>query len=315
MDKISLVTALNNIIRENELSLDLYFVYKNGDTYVQYIVDPNEELRTELLEEFTEILKRYTVENNPYELNDIYDDNEFEDYHLFYDEIAKNDVANKVFNFDRAEVLDYTQDVGSFSKIYGFLIEICNGEDNVTIYKRNQPTNAINPKKVINFISGTENKLKLIEQNAIYINKTVDLFKINHYVYINSRTVYEVQFGFIAELKAKAETGYIDLIGTGAFEFEEGLQDKIRKFPKAELKKLSSVSKNNPIIKNKKWKSVIRQAKKYAKHQFTTNEDGLIKITSQKELKILIKILNRDYNFNEASKELYYTKNKQLIKK
>jgi len=315
MDKENLVVSLNSIIGEGELSLDLYFVFKHGDTYIQYIVDPNDELRTELLEEFTKILNIYTNIHNDYELNDVYDDNEFEDYHLFYDKISKNNIADSIFNFDRAEVLDYTEDVGPFSKIYGFLIEISNGNDYVTIYKRNQPTNAINPKKVINFISGTENKLKLIEQNAIYINKTIDLFRINDYVFINSRMVYEVQFGFIAELKSKAETGYIDLIGTGAFEFEENLQDKIKRFPKAELKKLSAISKNNPIIENKKWKSVIRQAKKYAKHKFETNEDGLIKITSLKELKILIKILNRDYNFNEASKELYYTRNKQLIKK
>ncbi len=72
--------------------------------------------------------------------------------------------------------------------------------------------------------------------------------------------------------------------------------------------------KDNPIIISGNWKSVIKQAKKYAKHEFQISACGLIQIQSQKEFKILLKILNRDYNFNDASKEMFVTKNKELIK-
>ncbi len=314
MDKATLVLDLKKVIDSSTLSVDLYFVFKCGEIYIQYIADPDQSLRNNIIEEFVPVLNIFTEENNTYELNNIYDDNEYEEYHLFYDEIKNNQIANSIFNFDRANVLPYTKEVGTLSKIYGFLIEISNGSENLTVYKRNQPTNAINPKNVINFFTGTDNKLQLIQQTAIYMNHQVDLFKIKNTVFINSRFVYEHQFGFVAELKAKAETGFIDLSATGGFEFSEGLQDKVKHFPKSELKKLSKLTQNNPIIENKNWKAVLNQAKKYAKHEFTTNDDGLIRVTTQKELKLLINILNRDFNMNEASKEKFLTKNKKPIK-
>ncbi len=314
MDKLTLISDLKNVINSSTLSVDLYFVFKSGDTYIQYIADPDQSLRDEIIEEFVPVLKIFTEENNTYELNNIYDDNEYEDYHLFYDDIKKNKVANSVFNFDRANVLPYTKEVGTLSKIYGFLIEISNGSESLTIYKRNQPTNAINPNNVINFFTGTDNKLQLIRQNAIYMNHQVDLFRIKDTVFINSRSVYEHQFGFVAELKAKAETGFVDLSAIGGFEFSEDLQDKVKHFPKSELKKLSNLTKNNPIIENKNWKAVLSQAKNYAKYEFTKNSDGMIIVKTQKELKLLISILNRDFNMNEASKEKFFTKNKKPIK-
>jgi hypothetical protein len=314
MEKQQLIAELNKILHQPEMSVDLFFVFKSGDTYIQYLADPDDALRAEIILDFSEILDIFIDANNTYELNDVYDDNEYEDYHLFFDDINNNQIAQSIFNFDRTNALAYTPKAGSLSKIFGFLIEISNGTDHVTIYKRNQPTNAINPKTAINFFTGTDNKLKLIKQNATYMTKSVDLFKIGNTVLINSRSVYEHQFGFIAELQARAETGYIDLSSTGAFEFAEELQDKVQHLPKGELKKLKSLMKNNPIIENKNWKSVIKQARKYAKHDFEITEDGFIKIQSQKELKILISILNRDYNFNDASKERYLTKNKKLIR-
>ncbi len=314
MDKLTLVSALKNIIDNPSLSVDLYFIYKNGNNYIQYLSDPDQSLRDEIIKEFVDVLKNFTADSNPYELNDIYDDNEFEDYHLFYDDINNNLIANTVFNFDRSNTLPYRTNVGTLSKIYGFLIEISNGSENLTIYKRNQPTNAINPKNVINFFTGTDNKLELINQNAIYMNHRVDLFKINDTVYINSRSVYEHQFGFSAELKTKAETSFVELSATDGFVFNEDLQEKVKMFPKAELKKLCNLTKNNPILERKNWKAVLSQAKKYAKHEFETDENGMIKVKSQKELKLLISILNRDFNMNEASKEKFLTKNKKPIK-
>lgn len=314
MDKLTLVSDLKNIINKPSLSVDLYFIYKNGNNYIQYLSDPDQSLRDEIIKEFVDVLKIFTADSNHYELNDIYDDNEFEDYHLFYDDINNNLIAKTVFNFDRSNTLPYRTNVGTLSKIYGFLIEISNGSENLTIYKRNQPTNAINPKNVINFFTGTDNKLELINQNAIYMNHQVDLFKINDTVYINSRSVYENQFGFSAELKTKAETSFVELSATDGFVFNEDLQEKVKMFPKAELKKLCNLTKNNPILERKNWKAVLSQAKKYAKHEFETDENGMIKVKSQKELKLLISILNRDFNMNEASKEKFLTKNKKPIK-
>ena len=313
MEKEQLIRELNSILDKTGMTVDLYFVFKNGDQYIQYLADPNDDLRSELIADFSEILAGYTSSENNFELNDVYDDNEYEDDHLFFDKIENNQIALSVFNFDRANVVNYTKEAGSLSKIFGFLIEMSNGADYLTIYKRNQPTNAVNPKTSINFLTGTDNKLQLINHNAIYITKKVDLFRIADTILIKSRTVYEQQFGFIAELQKRASKGYADLSMIGVFEFSIDLVNKISNLQKGELKKLKIIMKDNPIIESKNWKAVIKQAKKYAKHDFEILDNGVIKIQSLKELRILLSILNRDFNINDASKEKFLTKSKKLI--
>lgn len=314
MEKRTFVEKLTQIITNPELSVDLYFVFKSGDVHIQYITDPNDDLRKELISGFSEELTRYIDENNNYEVANIYDDNEYEDYHLFYDTISNNANANSIFNFDKANALNYTKEVGGLSRIYGFLIEISNGVDILSIYKRSQHTNALNPRKVINFMSGIDNKFKLIKSDTIYFNRQVDVFKIDDIVFINNRNVYEHHFGFVAELKKKAENSYINLLATNAFEFEQELQTKLSKLTKNELKKLSNCIKENPIIDKANYIAVIRQARRYAKHEFATNSQGKIIIKTLKELRLLISILNRDYNLNDATKERFLTRNKKLIK-
>lgn len=313
MEKAKLQAFVNDFIAK-DLSVDLYFVFKNGGYYVPYLVAPAEDLREELIEVFTKELAKFGDDENLYPLTDIYDDNEHEDYHLFYDALANNEIARDIFGFDRANCIAYTKEVGQLSKIYGFIIELSDGEEVITIYKRNQPTNAINPDRVINFFTGMDNTFKLLDQNAIYMSKSMDVFKINELLFINSRNVYESHFGFAAELQTKAETSYYELIADDGFSFDENLSNKLTKLSKYELKKLANSTKNNPILIKKNYSAIIRQAKKYEKHDFETDQDGCIKINTQKELKILISILNRDYNLNDATKERFLTKNKKLLR-
>jgi hypothetical protein len=314
MEKNRLITDLEKIINCSTLSVDLFFVFKHGEIYKHFLSDPDQSLRDKLIKEFVSILRGFTNPTNLYQLNNIYDDNEYEDYHLFYDNLNENEIAKSIFNFERTNALPYFKEVGPMSKIYGFLIEISNGLENLTIYKRNQPTNAINPQNVINFFTGTDNKIQLFQQNAIYINKQIDVFKISDTIFINNRSVYETHFGFTAELKAKAEMGFTELLAFRSFDFSDKLQDKVKNFSKEELKKLSSLTRNNPILETKNWDAILFQARNYAKHNFETNADGSIKIKTQKELKLLISILNRDFNLNEASQEKFLTKNKKQIK-
>ena len=314
MEKRNFVEKLGSIINNPELSVNLYFIFKNTDVHIQYITDPNDELRQEIIEGFTTELKRYTDPYNNYELNNIYDDNEYDEYHLFYDEINNNVIANSIFNFNRTQVLPYTPQIGDLSKIYGFLIEIYNGAETLSIYKRSQHFNAVNPRKVINFMFGVGNKFKLITNDSIYFNRQVDIFKIDDIVFINNRNLYENQFGFVAELNRKAEVSFVNLLTNSAFIFEQELSEKLTSLRKNELKKLSNCIKDNPILDKSKYTAIVRQARRYAKHEFELDITGKIKISTLKELRLLINILNRDFNVNDATKEKFLTKNKKLLK-
>jgi hypothetical protein len=313
MTKQQLIDYLNNFLKEN-LTVDIYFIFKNGGFYIPYKVDPADDLRDEFIEEFSKELSRYSEVSNEYPLTDVYDDNEHEDYHLFYDNISNNEIAKEIFIFDHALVEPYSKSIGPLSKIHGFIIELYNGENIISIYKRNQPTNAINPDRVINFFTGSDDKFKLLDQNAIYMTKSIDLFKINDLLFINSRNVYELHFGFIAELQKKAESSYMELLSDNGFDFSEKLLKGLPPLSKNELKKITVSVRGNPILLSKNYKAIVKQAKRYERHKFEVDEEGIIKISTKKEFQILVRILNRDYNVNEATKELFLTKNKKLLK-
>ena len=81
---------------------------------------------------------------------------------------------------------------------------------------------------------------------------------------------------------------------------------------KSTLKKLSNLKTDNPIVENGKLSEVKRQIKNYLNYELN-EKDGEININSKKELEILIKALNREYNMNEITKEKFETPSKRKL--
>lgn len=314
MIKSDLVAKLQQILDSSRLSVDLYFIFKTGDIHRRYLLNPDSDLRQTLIDDFKEKLLGFCNPDNLYELYDIFNDNETADFNLYFDDIENNQIAKDIFIINKAETDSYNSDCGGLSKVHGFLIVISNGTEEVSIYKMNYSVNAVSSKKFINFVTGQGNALKIVKNDTLYMSKSIDVFRIDSDIFINNRTAYTKHFGFDAELRNRAEKGFVDLIATGGFEFSENARENAGKLSSNEMKKLGKLTKNNPIIENKNWKAVLKQAKTYAGLEYETTSTGLIKINSRNDLKVLIKILNRDYNLNEASKEKYLTKNKKLLK-
>lgn len=315
MEKPELVSYLENFADPEQLSVDLYFVFKTGTIYTQYSTQPNERLRNEIIETFSKEIARYTDADNPYELYDIYDDNEHEEFHLSFDSLDKNEIASAVFQFDKARVEPYTAEVGKLSEIYAFIIELSDGNNAIRIYKQSMPTHAVNSNKFINFFTGEDNNLELIKSDAIYFDRSMDILQFGQSVVIISKKTYEVRFGFINELTERARTSFDALIATGIFSHSADIQSKVEKLQKGEKKKLNNLMQNNLIMQKPNHKALIlRHAKKYVKHEFKIDEDGNIALSSQRDLKILIKVLNRDYNQHEITREKFDTNNKKLLR-
>ena len=125
MEKLTLISELKKVIDSASLSVDLYFVFKIGDFYIQYLADPDQKLREELINEFKSVLEIFTAEKNSYELNNIYDDNEYEDYHLFFDNINNNQIAKSIFNFDRFREFAQGLFIQDIDLINLFLLRYC----------------------------------------------------------------------------------------------------------------------------------------------------------------------------------------------
>ena len=228
MRKSELIIELQKFTGTNSVTLDLYFVFKDGDYFNHYRTHPNTELSKEIINGFTTEITRHCAPDSTYELHDVYDDNEYEDFTMFYDSMETNPISKSMFVLDKPSINDYTSDIGELSKIFGFLIELHNGEETLYVFKRNQPTHAVSRNKFINFFYGQDNNLKLINQDTIYITKSIDLMVINNKVIILNKKFYEAYFGFKEKIKQKASDSFLRIIASDGFIFEEEIHEKVR---------------------------------------------------------------------------------------
>lgn len=319
MEKTDLISILSKFTNPDSFSVDLYFIFKTGDTYTHYLTNPNDDLRDKIKSSFSAEIARYTDEANPYNIHSIYDDNDYEEFNLFSDPIEHNEVAKSIFIFDKPQIAEYTASVGKLSQVNSFLIEFSNAEEKLFIYKQNIPTSAVSSSKVINIAFGQGNNFKLINEDAIHFNKSIDLMAINNEVIIISRAVYESRFGFKAELEKKAHAKFEQLTATNLFECKENiLRDSMDRLTKKAKKQLSNIDSNNPVLKKissgtYKKNPILIHAVKYVNHTFQVNSTGQIAVSTLEDLKVLIKILNRDYNINEITEEKFDTSSKKLL--
>jgi hypothetical protein len=314
MEKSQLITDLQKFTDLTTVSIDLYFVFKDGNFFKQYRTNPNDELKQEIIGSFVGQVINYANPTNPYELHDVYDDNEHEDFALFYDELSNNETSQRVFSFDKTEIDEYTRTVGEFSKVFGFLVELHNGQDTMWIFKRNQPTNAVSTRRSINIFYGQDNNLQLVQQDTVYITKSIDLMLVGDKVIIINKNLYESVFGLREKLREKAQNSFLQIVATNAFSVEESIYDKVNTLPPRIQKKLVNAVRDNAILSAQKFRAIITSAKKYANHTLKTEVDGKIILSTKKDLKILIKILNQDYVKNEITNHRFDSKSKKKIK-
>ncbi|MBL0329098.1 MAG: DUF4868 domain-containing protein [Bacteroidetes bacterium] len=306
---------VRTFIEKDGHSMDFYFIYKDGNKITQYKVDCSTELRTEIIDGYLNELKRHFSIDSSYKLYSVYDDNERAGAVIYHDDIDTNVVAQNIFLFNKGSVEAYKKEGGDFSAIYGYLINLSDGEFEISLFKKSMPTQALKKSRFYNLVAGTDDKFNIINSDILVFPRSYDVISINKRLIIINYSIYEKYFGFKEVLKRRAMVSFAQLAKISGFFFT---QNAILKFPSLSStmqKKLVNCLVNNPILNKENYDGIKTQARRYLKQEFAINAESKIVINSKKELQNLIIILNRDINYNAPAKEVYLTRNKKLLKR
>lgn len=316
MNKNELIASFGQIVNGENLTVDLHFIFKEGDGFKAYLTQPSEELRKEIKDELVKRLKWYLDNEDDFVIEDIYSSNAFDERTIHYDKLENNSVAIGLFNYETAELNQYTKEVGSFSQIFGFVIEVDTGDKKIKIFKKNAPVHAFGSAgSWIRFMSGEDDHLKLLtDEEVLRIEVDFSVVQDGEDLIIRSRKVYEKNFGFRSEIESRAKKAFIELKDLNVFEISDDMEEKIPKLTKTTLKKFGQVLNNNPIINGANWDGVVQHAKDYKGYEFKKAESGKIRLKSIKDFDMMIKVLNREFNKNELTDERFETPTRVPIK-
>lgn len=310
-------THLGNYLEKGTYSADVYFIIKNSDKkYVPFKILPDDELKKEIIEGFNYEISKIGVADSGFEVVNILDDNEYGDSQVLYlDSINNNVIAKEIFEFPRKEVEVYTPECGDYGSIFGFVIELYDGENYVRVFKKNMPTNAIKRSKYIGLIPAADHKFTNFKKDAVYFSKTIDIVNVADKLFVKNYSVYEINFGFKDVLNRKAAASFRELTAISGFFFTNNAIERFSKFNDSTKKKIVNCLINNPILEKENYKGITSQARKFLKYEFKTTAENKIKIDTVADIDTLISILNRDINYNTPAKEVYITKNKKLLRR
>lgn len=316
MEKGKLSEIVGDYFDKGNYSADMYFVIKDLDKkYVQYKIEPDDELKKELIEGFNEQLHKLAIKESAYKIVAILDDNEHGDYVLYLDNVNNNRTAKEIFNFSKKDVQVYSNEHGDYGSIFGFLLELYDGERYIKIFKKNIATNAIKTSKYFSIFPGADHKFTNLKKDAVYFSKTIDIINLENDVIVKNYPVYENSFGFKEVLNKKAADSFKKLLEINEFFFTDNAINRYSKFNDSTKKKIINCLVNNPILVKSNFKGIVSQAKRDLKYEFKMTVDDRIKIDTAKDISHLISILNRDINYNTPAKEVYLTRNKKLLRR
>lgn len=308
---------IGNYLSKSEYSADVYFVIRDSDKkFVLYRILPDDDLKKEIISAFNSELSKFGIAESAYEIVDILDDNEHDgEYTLFLDNIENNVIAKEVFNVSRKSSNLYDSAVGDYGSIFGFVIELYDGENYIRVFKKNMPTNAIKKSKYIGIFPAKDHKFTNFRKDGVYFSKTIDVINVKEKLFIKNYGVYETNFDFKEVLNRRAAEAFRKLTRISGFFFTEKAIDHFTKFNNSTKKKIVNCLQDNPILEKENYIGIKSQARKHLRYEFDTTADGRIKIDTKKDIETLISILNRDITYNPPAKEVYSTKSKTLLRR
>lgn len=320
MEKRKLADNLNGFTNNNSLSVELFFVFKNQENVYQlYSTNTDEKLKKELIESYTKELVKYNNQHSPFEVHSIFNDNENNWNYIYYDKLGSTKIATDIFSVNEELVVDnieqYTSEVGDYSSIFGFVIDLYSREanDTIRIFKKAMPTQAMKQNKVFGISLGEGGRFKTADKDMVFFQKDIDIFKVKDKLYIKKYNVYETNFKFDEVLKRRLIDSLNLLLKVPCLEFSENAKEHISNLTNIKRKKLINCVVDNKILSEEKHKSIRSQAKRYLKHEYKTTSPERIYIDTKKDVNNLITILNREINKNSATNEVFHTPTKKLL--
>jgi|GEM_PF-3999802 hypothetical protein len=317
MEENNIKEEINNVIN-SESGIEIYVCIKKKNDNKKKIeirkLNVEDKLRDALQEKIGNKLRNeYCNKDTKY--NSIENYNEIKDEYCIIDK-SEFDGINIICELDKIEEFD-KPDNEEFDKtdnegLQGFIFKYGIKKEYIILYQQFYPVNSVkkNTNSAIGCLKKSKNKItfKLIEEDIIKITDKIDIIVLSQYIISNKLNILENIFGFeqyIENISNDTKTA-INNIGI----IEE--TDKINKyFNDSKNKKRLVKMRNSKVLKMKKEMILERIFEDDYYKQNIKMENGKIKITSEKDFNIFIKLLNDDILVSNITKTTYDT----LIKK
>ena len=309
MEENNIKEEINNVI-DSKSGIEIYVCIKKKNDNKKKIeirkLNVEDKLRDVLQEKIENKLRNeYCKEDIKY--NSIENYNEIKDEYCIIDK-SEFDGINIICELDKIEEF-YKPDN---EELQGFIFKYGRAKKYIILYQQFYPVNSVkkNTNSTIGCFIKNNNKIKfkLIEEHIIKITDKIDIIVLSQYIISNKLNILEDIFGFeqyIENISNDTKTA-INNIGI----IEES--DKINKyFNDTKNKKRLVKMRNSKVLKMKKEMILERIFEDDYYKQNIKIENGKIKITSEKDFNIFIKLLNDDILVSNITKTTYDT----LIKK
>ena len=309
-------TRFKEVIKEftdpDCLSVSLDFLIHTEEGYRSFTTNPDDDMKEEMIKGFATKLNSL-AHLGDFQISDIYDDNASPaEITLFFDAFEKNEIAKTIFGFERRNLtpFDFTQT--SMSELYGIIIELDNGQDKIKLFKKTYPIQVVKERTTHNFF-WDQGSLKLFKKDLFQLNDKIHLIGIGDEVVIVAKKIYLDHFGFKEKLKEQSAVHVAAIQASGHFEVSERVNAGT--LSQSYQKKLKSCIEKSPIYRNKNFTDLQKHTSEYGGRDIKMTDTGFFKIGSKKDLIALIDFLNRDFNKNEVTGEVFKTDSKKLVRR
>lgn len=304
--------TLQEILISELTNIKLYATTKQNDTKKISISD---EVSNSLLELFkNSIESMFLDENKEYRLKPIEENNDeaAKTYYYFNGENTYERL-NVLHNLNSLEEQIFNFEDTNLDEIETFYITISNGENTITLYKKNYGINVLRRGKTIFFTKHKEN-IDELKKDILKIDQSFQFMAIDSNILIVNLSMLETQLGYDEIITKKAQET-LEIIATLDF-----LEDIAKLQEMIQTKK---IAKKINLIKNSQVLNIIQSDINKVKAFIDDIEDlkKSLKFTENNKLKLntkigvekFLKLLDDAYLKSELTETLYDSLNKERV--
>ena len=300
-------------VLDDDISLQLYFILRQGDTFALRLADIEDDTATPELERvFTEYIRHNLIDNENLQLCQLSTDDERADaiYHYDYETYPEELGIFQSFSISEAITsvpkFDFHND--DLTTIFGYIIYIGNMQKGILLFKKHYPISLIKRDSfLLGAVKSSQRFEKVSGEDIIRINGTAQLLKVDNQIYVMDVKMLERNMGFTALIQKDAEQTVAAVETLGILENMDVLRESAEDIGFA--RKLSKIHRTSPIFRLGIPKAVIIDFTKTTpglSGKFKYSEDGMsIRLDTKKSKDAFVKLLNDAYLHSELTQQYY----------
>ncbi|MFP4547891.1 MAG: anti-phage protein KwaB [Fidelibacterota bacterium] len=283
--------VLQGLINEENLSLTIYFLLKNGEIR---LADVENEILPELMELYISTLEEI-IEDDDTDVLALSEADERRNVLYYYDYEEDIDPISKLAEVDKnQEQREFSFSEDKLTEIDGFIFRIANSENSIVLFSKSYPVNIIKQDRSF-YIRKSDVRFSKFEDELVRLNGKFDMFYIDEDTFLLKYEILEKFFGFDNVIKNKAAINLKKIEYLNIIEDFDYFKDQVENISFA--RKLVKVAEKSPVFqKSIQSDKIIEFASnhKLIGQEIQINQSKFV-INSKKSSKLLLKLFDDDY--------------------